>query len=528
MKTKSFSKIALLLVLCLTALCAIGITASANETKPVAKIDSANVAYNDMVQLAFTVEATDELIAQGAELGIIAWRADVTEFNVATAYYATFTSNEKDGKTYFKTPGIPAPEMDTPIYVAACYRNGNGAIEIAETPFLYSALQYAGSRLTDVNVTANQAKLYEKLIAYGMSSDKVLEGNANYAFVKAINGNIGSAGATIGGWYGKAVLLRAEAKNADHEYFIKWVNADGETISTERLAYVTVDKAGIAEYTALYGAKADSAYGLTYNFENLNDELVDLGTPDLSKAPTSEAYNTTYYNKSWKRSLSLMSLSVSSYMAPVTEKIDGVNTLVKDENGLYSIAAKDVYTIYESVNGDKELAIDRDLCPVGYSNVFNNGSTAVCKEAEFELTYDEIVRNGIFNSFNVTLKDANGKDIGVRVNLDISNLKTVKFSDQKKNNEENNKGRTPFPVRSEIAVGSTLTVKVAINTTDSTITLYANGVNLGTLELSGWGTFQTNTTFVMSDSVTISALSVNCESGTGHTVRIDNVTFFAN
>lgn len=524
MKTKSFSKIALLLVLCLTALCAIGVAASAEDAPPVAKIDSANVAYNDMLQLAFTVEATDAL-PEGAELGIIAWEADAAEFTVATAYYATFTASEKDGVTYFKTRGIPAPEMDTPIYVAAAYKIGD-TITVAETPFSYSALQYAGSRLTATDVTAKQAKLYEDTIIYGMKSDVVLEGEANYAFVRAINGTIGSAGAKIGGWYGKSVLLRAEAKNADDEHFIKWVNENGETVSTERLHYVTVEKAGIAEYTAIFGDKADSAYAYTYNFENLTDSLADIGTPDLSKAPTAEAYNKTYYQNSWKLTKNLMNLEVSSYMAPKTELIDGTKTLVKDENGLYSIAAKDVYSVYESENGDKELAIDRDLCPVGYNNKFTNSRTDSCHAVEFDLTYDDISRTGIFNSFSITLKDANGKTVSIRTNLDMSLSKIVTFSDQKSTNEENNAGRTPFPKKAEAAVGATLTVKAVINTEDATMTLYVNGVDLGSLALSSWGTYKNSTTFVMSEGVTIADIAINSESGNGNDVRIDNFTFF--
>ena len=528
MKNKSFSKIALLLVLCLTALCAVGIVASADGETPVAKIDSANVAYNDMVQLAFTIEATSAL-DKDAELGIIAWRTDVTDdLTVENAFYATFNSSTKDGKTYFKTRGIPAKEMDTPIYVAACYRIGEGEITIAETPFSYSALQYAGSRLSSAGITAKQAKLYEDLIAYGMSSDTVLADDANYAFVRAINGNIGSAGATIGGWYGKTVLLRAEAKNANDEYFIKWVDESGATVSTDRLHSVTVDKAGITEYTAVYGAMADSAYGWTYNFEALNDSLVAVPTPNLASVPNDTAYNTTYYNKSWKVTKTLGNYSYTTFIAPKTEKVDGVNTLVKGEDGLYSIAAKDEYTIYESENGDKELAIFRDLCPAGYANTFTSKSSVIYQTLEFDITYDAITRKGIANSFFVDLKDANGKKVSIRVNLDLANdYKTLTFSDQKATDAENKAGRTPFPTKTEIIVGATLTIKAVINTQDASMTLYANGESLGTLPLVSWGTYKNNTTFTMSENITIESFNVSCESGSGNAIRLDNVTYFA-
>ena len=114
MKNTRFSKLAVLVLVCALALCAIiGISASADEAATKAEIETANVAYNDMVQLAFTIKA--ENLPEGAVLGIMTWADGTTNFNAATANYSTFEASEKDGKVYYKTAGIPAPEMDTPI-----------------------------------------------------------------------------------------------------------------------------------------------------------------------------------------------------------------------------------------------------------------------------------------------------------------------------------------------------------------------------------------------------------------------------
>ena len=369
MKIKSFSKIALLLVLCLTVLCAVGIAASADgEETPIAKIDTANVAYNDMLHIAFGIEVLGTL-PEGAELGIIAWEADVVEFNVATAFYATFNANTKDGQTYYKTRGIAARDMDTPIFVAPCVRDSKGAITVIGEQLKYSVLQYAGSRLASANVSAKQAKLYEDLIAYGMSSDNVLNGEKNYAFVKTINGTVGSAGATIGGWAGKEVLLRAEAKNADGEYFIKWVDANGDEVSKNRLHYVTVTEAGIAEYTAIFGAKADSTYANTYNFEKyVADELVKDSSLENGYIKPSAAYHR--------------------------------------------------YCITESLSGDKQLLLDRLATANvdGYQAKFYSSSYQ-SNGVELDLEFTEEIIAGTHNNITLKLKDANGKFATVRLNL---------------------------------------------------------------------------------------------------------------
>ena len=409
MKTKSFSKIVLLTVLCLTALLAFGTMASA-EDAPVAKIDSANVAYNDMVQLAFTVEVTGTL-PEGAELGIIAWNEAQDSFTVSNANYATFTANEKDGVSYYKTRGIPAPEMDTPIYVAAAYLIGD-EITVAQEPFSYSALQYAGTRLTATNVTANQAKLYENTIIYGMNSDVVLEGEANYAFVKAVNGTIGSAGAEIGGWYGKEVLLRAEAKNANGEYFIKWVDAEGETVSTERLAYVTVTEAGVTEYTAVFGAKAESAYATTYNFESL-----------VATKITSTLSGVSFANN------------------------DGTN------NAFY---------ITESLSGDKQLHIDRIKSGGGsYNAKCKIDSTEQVTAFEFDVEFDETVKKGVFNNTTFDIKNSAGQTARLRINFEYHGKDTFhlymegdKYASVTVDNATKN---------FDSAVGSTFTLKMELD-----------------------------------------------------------------
>ena len=522
MKNTRFLKLAMLVLVCALSVCAFaGVMASAEDAAPAAEIESANVAYNDMVQLAFTVTSAN--LPEGAALGIMTWEADVAEFTVETAAYSTFDANVKDGVTYYKTAGIPAPEMDTPIYVAAVYK-ADGVVTVAETPFKYSALQYAGTRLTEANVTAKQAKLYSNLINYGIKSDAVFENAENYAFVKAVNGTIGSAGAEIGGWTDKTVLLRAEAKNAAGKYFIKWVDENGETVSAERLAFVTVTEAGITEYTAVFGEKADSAYANTTNFENLFAGEVTLATPDLSAAPTQDAYNTTYYGKCWTGSITLAGMTSTYAIAPLTEKIDGVNTLVTDADGEYMVGVKDNYYVTETPDGDKEVYIEKATTPRGFTNNFAKGTAGTHQAIEFDLTYEDIARNSIANSFAIKIKDSAGTEISFRTNLELNGGTRMAFCDQKATNEAN-KNRSYFANSAYIGEGSTLTVKAVIDVENAAMVIYANGNLMGSLPLSGWGSYKD--TLVLDEALTITAFSISAESGSGNSISFDNVTYLA-
>ena len=522
MKTKRFSRLALLMLAMAVMLCsAFGVAAGAEDAEFTAEIDTANVAYNDMVQLAFTIKTTGT-IPEGTELGVMFWNADATEFNVENATYLTFTANEKDGTVYYKSNGIPAPEMDTAVYVAAVYK-ADGAITIAETPFKYSALQYAGTRLTEEGITAKQASLYIDLIDYGMSSDAVFENAENYAFVKANNGTIGSFGAKIGGWLDKTVLLRAEAKNAAGEYFIKWVDAAGADVSANRLAFVTVTTTGITEYTAIYGAKADSAYANTYDFEAIDTGKIKLNSAKLYMAPDQKAYNTSVYSLCWTGAVTYGNLQLSYSMPPVMK--DGAPAV--DENGYYSVAYTDSYFITESLNGDKEIYIDRLVCPQGYVNKFTNTAKEVAQAVELDVTLSSIERYGIANSFTFQIADSDGTAVDIRINLrcDEGN-KLLKIQDQ----PSNTNNRHSFNGATDYLVDATYTIRAILHTDTASVEIVVNGVSYGSLPISNWGTWTAEKaeSFTLDDATTIKYVSFNCESGGGNDLSIDNVTFLAN
>ena len=282
-----------------------------------------------------------------------------------------------------------------------------------------------------------------------MSSDKVLEGEANYAFVKAINGTIGSAGATIGGWTGKEVLLRAESINGDGKYFIKWVDADGKTVSENRLAYVTAPQSGIDTYTAVYGEAVDSPYLKAYNFECLN-------TGKLSALPAG-----------------MYSIS--------------------NNNGTYN-----TYSITESANGDKQLYIDRLKSGGGsYSAQVKLPTDVQVTAVEYDLEFTEEIAGDVLNNIFLYLGDVNGKECKIRLNINynLANQRFHLYMESKGwTTVKDDEGNTPVIYTPE---GSTVTLTFALdlnnirevvvgentyNTCD--LLVYANGKYFGKIDIS--------------------------------------------
>ena len=180
MKNTKFTKFAVVLVALALLGAAIGITAGAEDTEYTLAIETANVAYNETLQTAFTLDGT---YPNGAKIGIATWAEGVE----ATAENATYiyTSTTQGKATYYKTAGVAAAEMDTIIQVAACYNVG-GVNTIAEEPFEYSIVKYAGKRLAADQINTTQAELYSSLIEYATSSNTLFADAETFACVKAV------------------------------------------------------------------------------------------------------------------------------------------------------------------------------------------------------------------------------------------------------------------------------------------------------------------------------------------------------
>ena len=235
MKTK-FSKIFLLLAVSVLLVGCITIAASA-EGEATLALDSANVAYNDMMQLAFTLKGD---APADAGVGIAMWNGKQDSYTAANASYTNFVGDVDNGVLYYKTPGIAATDIGTSYYFAACYKL-DGETVICGEIYEYSIAKYVASRLDDGDATQNQAELYDNILLYGLAAGGVLE-KSSYSVIKCV-----TAEATV------TYVYFGEALNITADGCTGWKNAADESVSES--AELTVDGIELGQiitYTAIY------------------------------------------------------------------------------------------------------------------------------------------------------------------------------------------------------------------------------------------------------------------------------------
>ena len=169
---KSFKLLALVAVLSLILGAMMCIGASAEADAAVA-VDSANLAYNEMMHIAVKLECTEEL-AEGDVLGLLVWDSSVEgDLTADNATYTTYTEKEdKNGVKYFTTQGIAAPEMADEFSIAGCIKAADGTVKIG-TVVTYSIVEYLNDRIATDGITAEQLDLYKKTLAYGKAAGAV-------------------------------------------------------------------------------------------------------------------------------------------------------------------------------------------------------------------------------------------------------------------------------------------------------------------------------------------------------------------
>ena len=529
-------KIASLIIAAALLICGIvGINTSAEDAK--LEIDSANVAYNDMMHLAFTVTG-EAALPEGAVAGIIIWDGEKDDFTVANASYTTFDVASDGESTYYKSYGIAAPEIGKLIYVAACYKQGD-AITVTEPPFKYSVVDYLIKRL-DEKPTAIQAELYQNVLLYGAASDTVLA-EGSYVLVKATNGYVGAmnriceASKTLG----TSFVLRAETVNEDGCYFIKWVDASGATVSTERVTTITPTSLGLSAYTAVYGDASESEYGKAYTFTDFETGEINVGTPDLTKAPGVECYG-GYSGTNMKRWQVLYKgidgITIDSYQLPAatvtgtTDKGKNVYEFTKDENGNYIVGAKDTYSIKETYYGDKYFSIERGQFGSGYSATFMN-SVADCTVAEIDFNLDKLSAGGVQFHFNVWVTDGS-KSGSYRLNLDASTSTGIGAFYAESSIASNGSDKYAIKldgVKStcDISGKKTVTLKIVLNTAGEKpcFDYYFDGVYAGSLTCETFNASGGHNSGIDFSKARIGSLSINTVTAAKDNINADNISF---
>lgn len=417
MKSKRTKTLALFTLALAIAVCGIiGMSASAEEVAPT--VTSANVAYNDMMHLVFIVD-NDGALPEGAKAGIVIWDKEQTEYTADNAAYATFTARLDGETTYYRSYGIAATEIDSKIYVAAGYLL-DGAITVTQTPFEYSLVDYFLTRLEE-DITPAQSRLYYNVLAYGLASEAVLGGNT-YTLVKAEGGYVGAYNRSFAVLENASdtVMLRAQAVNADGDYFTKWVDDAGNTVSTDRVCTVAPGKSGESAYTAVFGNQ--SPYKHAVGFDGMDEGVIDFGTPDLSVAPTRVCYGTydgTNYRAYVVSYKGIPSTTLNNVMMPAATvtgetKADRY-TFTLDENGKYVIEDTDVYTVIAKNEGDNILAIDKNHGGTAWGTEFTN-PTGQGKRVEFDVGCDDVTQDAVQICFTFRLNNGSTTS-NYRINL---------------------------------------------------------------------------------------------------------------
>ena len=393
------------------------------------------------------------------------------------------------------------------------------------------------SRLNE-KISDFQAELYFSVLSYGLASDAVLTDDS-YALVKANGGYVGSFDTAFGvakNVSTDALLLRANAANANGEYFLKWVDENGNTVSQSRVCSVADLTAGYKEFTAVYGEASESIYAHVKNFDYLETGVIELNSPDLSKAPTGNAlgsYNGTNmkrWDMTYRDISDLAILHVTLPEATVVgqdSKGKNIYEFTKDGNGNYKIGERDTYSIAENMYGDKMLSLDIGQRASGISIGFNNSGKG-CFYAEFDLKIDGITRNGVQYLFNFTVKDGTNES-SYRTNIygnaaddtfklyaegsasGIRDANTLKDSDG-----------NDYSVSMKAGETATIGIKFVTDATTPYIEYYINGECIGKIVATEFKAYNANMDFTKAQVTYFSFGSVAVKDDP---MSIDNITF---
>lgn len=528
MKTKTTFLALLALTLTLTVGCILGIGASAEETAPT--VEYSNVAYNDMMHLVFTVKDAGA-IPDGATAGIIIWDKAQEEYTVAKARYATFTARKDGDTTYYRSYGIAATEIDTKIYISAGYIL-DGVITATQTPIEYSIVDYLVSRLNS-DVTDVQSRLYYNVLAYGLASDAVLGGDL-YTLVKSEGGYVGNHNRVFGIVEDASdkIMLRAQAVNADGKYFAKWVDEDGNTVSTDRVCMVAPGKGGEVVYTAVFDTKANGVYTHAVGFDGMDEGVIDFGTPDLSVAPTRAcygAYDGTNYRAYVVSYKGIPSTTLNNVMMPAATitgetKADRY-TFTLDAEGKYVIEDTDVYTVIAKNSGDNILSIDKNHGGVAWNAEFTN-PTGQGKRVEFDVGCDDVTYDGVQICFTFRLNNGS-TTANYRINLmtskDDSGYLYVEqtTSGAREENKLKLNGKVSSYLLGEDKMLS-IACKLNVSGEKPVIDVYLDGEYAGALACDLFKAY--NSSFNL-DTANITNLSISAVSDTRDEFLFDNICF---
>ena len=206
-KTRLRRALAVLITLLLTLGAAVGIYAAITADSGSAKVIAKNVEYEAELSLVFAVDSAN--VVGGDTVSLLIWNAqradgEYTFENADTVKESYGTSaveiNGKSNALLFKTDKIAVDNLQHKFYIRTCITRGE--TKIYGEVFTYSVADYALQRLSEDDVTPDQAELYYNVLRYALAADAVLNPeNAqvedNFVIFAADGMTFGTMGAKI-------------------------------------------------------------------------------------------------------------------------------------------------------------------------------------------------------------------------------------------------------------------------------------------------------------------------------------------
>ena len=218
-KTRFMRTLALLLAFVLVLGMAVGVSAATTADTGSAAVIAKNVSYEAELSLVFAVDPTN--VEAGDTVYLLVYNyenangdytldnADQVQESFETAAYAI---NGVASALLFKTDKIAVDNFQHKFYIRTCIVRGEN--KIYSEVFTYSVEDYALQRLSESDVTADQAELYYNVLRYALATDKVLNENAqiedNYVIFAAEGMTFGT-GAKLGAMYDGIVPFATES-----------------------------------------------------------------------------------------------------------------------------------------------------------------------------------------------------------------------------------------------------------------------------------------------------------------------------
>lgn len=447
------SKIAKLLAISLSLLLLVGIAVMISATAEDATeaqvvytdkvgIASINLSYKAQTEMAFAVYDGLE-VAEGAKKNVylLFFNSDPGDISAEELYKKAVARKSAAGTVkldgvdhlLFYSDGIMANNLAKSLYVCPVvietvvdgdsytynYMRGYG-MKKADADYDYTAracspVSYARQKIIDamasgVELNPEDALLYSEIISYAAAalakqgevlvfeeSTLVVNGGTignvtDGATTQTVNVKDYPAGATV--------TLRAEAKNAAGEYFLRWEDINGETVSTERVVFGAPvhNDLGYVLYNAVYGGASESPYASVVDFENLSvldgENYVTptnpLVLPVFVEGKTANNSKVDIFNTTTKEAV-LNLTNRCHYEADASAE------------GGYKIKGQTIITLDDDTyaSGDKNLTINATSTLGSYSQTIRNYTNANASAVEFDLRVNSFSQEGNFTRFIV-------------------------------------------------------------------------------------------------------------------------------